>query len=70
MLQTIDSKPLSNSLSIDRIDSTKGYTYDNVVLCRSVCNLIKNDLPMDEFKMIIAELHIFMNDAICEKKSG
>jgi len=38
-----------NSLSIDRIDSSKGYTPDNIVLCCSIINIMKLDTPEDEF---------------------
>lgn len=36
-------------LSIDRIDSSKGYTQDNVVLCCWIINRIKINLSVDEF---------------------
>ena len=42
--------------SIDRIDSTKGYTKDNVVLASSIVNTMKNDLPLSEFLTIIKTL--------------
>jgi hypothetical protein len=35
--------------SIDRINSNKGYTQDNVVLCLWKINKIKNDLDIYEF---------------------
>lgn len=35
---------------LDRIDSNKGYTSDNVVPCCTRCNMAKNDMTMDEFK--------------------
>jgi hypothetical protein len=38
-----------NSLSIDRINSSKGYTPDNIVLCCSIVNIMKLDTPEDEF---------------------
>jgi hypothetical protein len=34
---------------IDRIDSLKGYTYDNIVTCCSACNYAKRLMPQDEF---------------------
>jgi hypothetical protein len=34
---------------VDRIDSCKGYTYDNIVTCCSTCNYAKRILPQDEF---------------------
>jgi hypothetical protein len=34
---------------IDRVDTNKGYTMDNVVPCCKVCNFAKNDMPQDDF---------------------
>lgn len=34
---------------IDRIDSTKGYTEDNIVPCCSMCNYMKQDYTHEEF---------------------
>jgi len=34
---------------IDRIDSTKGYTIDNVASCCTVCNFLKSNTPHYEF---------------------
>lgn len=34
---------------IDRVDSNKGYTMDNVVPCCKWCNMAKNDRTVDEF---------------------
>jgi hypothetical protein len=41
---------IPTNLSIDRIDSSKGYTEDNVQLVCSVVNLMKLDLEINEFK--------------------
>ena len=38
-----------NTISIERIDSNKGYTKDNVVLVAGIVNSMKNDLSQDEF---------------------
>jgi hypothetical protein len=35
-------------MSIDRIDSSKGYTRDNVVLCCAIVNYIKNSMTTEE----------------------
>ena len=35
---------------IDRIDSTKNYTEDNVVPCCKICNYAKSNMPLNEFK--------------------
>lgn len=34
---------------IDRIDSNKAYTIDNVVPCCGTCNIMKNKFPLDSF---------------------
>lgn len=63
-LQDIESMPLicyytgkpltlkTNSyytVSLDRLDSSKGYTKDNVVLCCAFINAMKNVLTYDQF---------------------
>lgn len=45
MLKHYGSK---NSVSIDRVDSSKGYTLDNVVLCLRQVNIMKNDATLLE----------------------
>ena len=44
-----DGKGSPESVSIDRVDSSKGYTLDNVVLCCTFVNRMKNDRCVDEF---------------------
>lgn len=39
-----------STIGIDRLDSYKGYTIDNCVPCCKICNKIKMDLSVDEFK--------------------
>ena len=34
---------------IDRVDSSKNYTVDNVVSCCGLCNIAKRDMSSDEF---------------------
>lgn len=34
---------------IDRVDSSKGYTEENVVSCCGTCNIAKRDMSLDEF---------------------
>lgn len=41
------------TVSVDRINSSKGYTVNNVVLCTSIVNSMKNKLPVDEFIKIV-----------------
>lgn len=45
------------SLSIDRKDSSKGYTIDNIVLCCKTVNYMKLALSMDNFKQWIIDIH-------------
>ena len=41
-----------NSISFDRIDSTKGYTVDNLLVVCYKVNRIKSDASIDELKRI------------------
>jgi hypothetical protein len=44
-------------VSIDRIDSSKGYIQGNIVLCCAMSNSMKMDLPYEEFKKWINDIH-------------
>jgi len=46
-----------NVISVDRIDSSRGYVQDNVVLCRTIVNLMKLDQSDDDFSNVIKELY-------------
>jgi len=35
--------------SLDRINSAKGYTHTNVQVVAAIVNIMKNDMPQDEF---------------------
>lgn len=35
--------------SVDRIDSSKGYTIDNIQIVHKILNIMKRDIPNDEF---------------------
>lgn len=37
-----------NSMSIDRVDSLKGYTKENIVLCQYKVNVMKNNASVDD----------------------
>ena len=37
------------SMGLDRVDNARGYTTDNVVPACTVCNLMKKDMPPEEF---------------------
>jgi hypothetical protein len=45
------------ALSIDRLDSQKGYELKNVVLCCEVVNRMKLDYSVDNFKQMILRLN-------------
>jgi len=48
---------------LDRIDSSKGYTVDNVVSCCAECNRIKGDsLTYDETKVVIKSLKEYRSE--------
>jgi len=42
---------------IDRLDSNKSYTIDNVVTCCKFCNAAKRDLSLPEFKAWIEKVY-------------
>ena len=42
---------------IDRIDSNKGYTIDNVVACCKYCNTAKSTMTQEEFKQWIKRIY-------------
>ncbi len=46
---------------IDRVDSSKGYSFDNCVTCCKDCNYAKRSMSVDEFKKWIFRLyhHLF-----------
>ena len=46
-----------SSVSIDRLDNSKGYIDGNVVLCCAAVNIMKNDLELTEFKELITILY-------------
>jgi hypothetical protein len=44
-------------IGIDRINSNKGYSLDNVTPCCSVCNIMKNNLTTEEFFSKISTIY-------------
>jgi hypothetical protein len=46
-----------NKVSIDRLDSSKGYTRENTALCTKRINLMKRDMSVRDFMDIIQQLH-------------
>ena len=51
-----DGRRRDNSASLDRIDSSLGYTPDNVWIISWRANQIKNDATLDELKRLVAAL--------------
>jgi hypothetical protein len=49
------------TVSLDRVDSSKGYTKDNVIACGHYINLMKIDLSFKEFKKMVAKVHMHLN---------
>jgi len=45
--------------SIDRIDSSKGYNKDNVCSCCYMCNMMKNNMSVEQFIKIIRHITTF-----------
>lgn len=45
-------KPQPNSVSFDRIDSTKGYTKDNIIIVSNRVNQLKANASLEEMRKI------------------
>ncbi len=41
-----------NSYSVDRIDSTKGYSFDNIIIVSNRANRLKSDATLLEIKQL------------------
>lgn len=56
---------------IDRIDSSKGYTIDNVVPCCSKCNYAKHEMTTEEFKKWLQQIYKYfiLNEKEEEKET-
>ena len=44
------------NLSIDRIDSNKGYTTDNIQLVGAIINIMKNDIHEKDFLIFVSSV--------------
>lgn len=55
------SKKGINAKSIDRVDSTKGYTDSNVVACTTDINRKKSNLTIEEIRMISKKTETHLN---------
>jgi hypothetical protein len=49
----------TKGVSLDRIDSSRGYHFDNVTPCCGRCNVAKNDMKSDEFFAWIDRVYEF-----------
>jgi len=56
-----EEKDNNNSVSIDRVDSSKGYIRGNIVLCRWIVNRMKNDIDHSTFLELVADIHTKFN---------
>ena len=45
--------PSNNSPSLDRIDNSKGYTKDNIIVVSRRANVLKNDATIEELEKIV-----------------
>lgn len=45
--------------SVDRIDSSKGYTIDNCVPCCKLCNQMKSNIDQETFLAQVEKIHSF-----------
>lgn len=43
--------------TIDRIDSSRGYTQDNVCVCTFIVNMMKNNLTVEQFKDLVTKIY-------------
>ena len=55
-LEASDKYYWDNSPSLDRIDSSKGYTPDNIWVISARANRIKSDATLEELKQLVAVL--------------
>lgn len=46
-------RPKDNSFSIDRIDSSKGYSADNIVVVSVRANTLKSNATLDEMQRLV-----------------
>ena len=58
-IESVTNRELYNSMinGLDRLDSSLGYTMDNVVSCCGTCNRAKMDLKLDDFLSHIKKIY-------------
>ena len=64
-IKILDGNKIHTNLSIDRIDSTKGYEIDNIQLVCSIINIMKSTLSMEEF---IQWVLLIVEGGMCHSK--
>jgi hypothetical protein len=67
LFQNIDGVPCKTNVSVDRIDSSKGYTHDNIILCRTDVNISKGEWSRNEHLMnarLLLENEHFLDEII------
>jgi len=47
---------------LDRVDSNKGYTKENVVPCCKICNMAKGTRPLNDFKIWVKKVNKYLNE--------
>ena len=58
---TLESGNL-NTVSIERIDSSVGYTPENTILVCQAINRMKSDFPLNSFYELCADVARFLGD--------
>ena len=48
----------ADMLTLDRVDSSLGYTPQNTQLCTHACNLCKSDMLQQDFLQMLSEIHL------------
>ena len=51
---TIDKESSLYAPSVDRVDNSRGYTKDNIIVISKRANRLKSDMTLEELKQIIA----------------
>jgi hypothetical protein len=64
-----DSYDETEVIGIDRVDNTSGYTEGNVVPCCAKCNMMKNDMNVDEFVTHIQKICEHISDKVNRRPS-
>lgn len=53
-----------NSPTIDRIDNSKGYVKDNIIIVSFKANRIKSNAALNELKTLVKNLEVILNEGI------